>query len=199
MGKLTTFNALDFEFRTFKVRRDPTCPVCGENPTITKPIDYEQFCGVPIMDPKSQQETQEEVTRVKQKAHGSAVGLNPELDDRGLPPNYQFKPDWEVTPREVKGMLDRGEKFAFIDCRLPNEHQITHIEGTRLLPLQQLPQRFQEIADLSNQRVVVHCRSGQRSLAFAQALRQQGFKDVKSMAGGILLWNKDINPGGPQY
>jgi rhodanese-related sulfurtransferase len=36
-------------------------------------------------------------------------------------------------------------------------------------------------------------------MSFAQALRQQGFKDVKSMAGGILLWNKDVNPGGPQY
>jgi adenylyltransferase/sulfurtransferase len=47
--------------------------------------------------------------------------------------------------------------------------------------------------------VIVHCRSGSRSLQFAQLLRQQGFKNVKSMAGGILLWNKDINPGGPQY
>ena len=40
---------------------------------------------------------------------------------------------------------------------------------------------------------------GRASMSFTQALRQNGFKDVRSMAGGILLWNKDINPGGPQY
>ena len=124
---------------------------------------------------------------------------DPSLDERGLPPGYPFKSDWEITPREVKSLLDRGERFTFIDCRLPNEHQITNIAGATLLPLQQLPQRFNEIADKSNEKVIVHCRSGQRSMTFAQALRQQGFKDVRSMAGGILLWNKDVNPGAPQY
>src|SRR5262245_3085970 len=65
IGKLTFFSALDFEFRTFKLRRDPTCPVCGDNRTITKPIDYEQFCGVPILDPKSLEETRQEVQNAK--------------------------------------------------------------------------------------------------------------------------------------
>jgi adenylyltransferase/sulfurtransferase len=96
-------------------------------------------------------------------------------------------------------MLDKGEQFVFIDCRLPNEHAITHIDGTQLLPLQQLPQRMAELRGKENEKVVVHCKSGARSLQFALALRQNGFKDVRSMAGGILLWNKDINPGGPQY
>jgi adenylyltransferase/sulfurtransferase len=122
-----------------------------------------------------------------------------DLDERGLPQGYAFKQDWEITPREVKSMMDRGEIFFFIDCRLPNEHQITHIEGATLLPLQQLPQRIGELKGRENEKIVVHCRAGPRSLAFTQALRQNGFKDVKSMAGGILLWNKDINPGGPQY
>ena len=51
----------------------------------------------------------------------------------------------------------------------------------------------------ADEKIVVHCKSGGRSMQLTQMLRQQGFKDVKSMAGGILLWNKDINPGGPQY
>jgi molybdopterin/thiamine biosynthesis adenylyltransferase/rhodanese-related sulfurtransferase len=199
IGRLVTFSSMDMEFRTFKIRHDKTCPVCGDNPTITEPIDYEQFCGVPILDPKSLAETEAEVKSAKAAASGAKPQPDPSLDARGLPPGYPFKPDWEVTPREVKSMLDRGEKFVFIDCRLPNEFQITHIDGTTLLPLQQLPQRFSEIAGNVNEKVVVHCRSGQRSMTFAQALRQQGFKDVKSMAGGILLWNKDVNPGGPQY
>src|SRR6185437_4667764 len=58
IGRLVTFSSLDMEFKTFKLRKDPSCPVCGSNPTITAPIDYEQFCGVPILDPKSLAETE---------------------------------------------------------------------------------------------------------------------------------------------
>jgi molybdopterin/thiamine biosynthesis adenylyltransferase/rhodanese-related sulfurtransferase len=194
IGKLTTFAAMDLEFKTYKIRRDPTCPVCGDHPTITKPIDYEQFCGSPILDPKSLAETQEEVKKMKE-----GPKPDPSLDAQGLPPGYQFKPDWEVTPRQVKAKLDKHEPFLFIDCRLPNEHQITHIEGAKLIPLQQLAQHIGELKPHKDEEVIVHCRSGARSLQFAQVLRGQGFKNVKSMAGGILLWNKDVNPGGPQY
>jgi len=46
-GRLLLFDALAMSFRTMKLRRDPSCPVCGEHRTITKLIDYHQFCGVP--------------------------------------------------------------------------------------------------------------------------------------------------------
>jgi adenylyltransferase/sulfurtransferase len=197
IGKLTYFDAIDMEVRQFKLRRDPTCPVCGDHPTITAPIDYEQFCGVPILDPKSLAETEAEVKRAKEPA--SAKGQAPNLDPRGLPPGYRFNEDWEVTPREVKGMLDRGEKFWFVDCREPNEWQITHIKGTTLVPLQTIQEHVDEIRKHKDEKVVVHCKSGARSLKFAQILKNAGVEDVRSMAGGILLWNKDIEPGGPQY
>jgi sulfur-carrier protein adenylyltransferase/sulfurtransferase len=197
IGRLLTFNALDFEFRTFKIRRDPSCPVCGESPTITQPIDYEQFCGVPILDPKSQQETAEEVQRVKSGAPAGVTTVA--LDERGLPLDYKFDPEWEVTPREVKSMMNRNDDFVLIDCRLPNEYQITHIDGAKLIPLQVIGSRMNELTPHKDAKVVVHCRSGKRSMQFAQVLRRSGFTDVKSMAGGILLWNTDVNPGGPQY
>ena len=204
IGRLVTFSSLDMEFKTFKLRRDPACPVCGDHPTIHAPIDYEQFCGAPILDPKSLEETAAEVKHAKTATSGNGKGMtqpkpDPSLDARGLPPNYPFKPDWEVTPRDVKQMLDRKEDFYFIDCRLPNEHQITHIEGAELIPLQQMNQHADKLQKNRDRKIVVHCKSGGRSMQFTQALRQAGFKDVKSMAGGILLWNKDINPGGPQY
>jgi molybdopterin/thiamine biosynthesis adenylyltransferase/rhodanese-related sulfurtransferase len=194
IGKLVTFSAMDLEFKTFKLRRDPACPVCGEQPTITEPIDYEQFCGVPALDPKSLAETVLEAKHAK----GSPMA-DPSLDAKGLPPGYNFDETWEVTPREVKSLLDKHEKFVFIDCRLPNEFAITKIDGATLIPLQQLANRFGELKGHEEEKVIVHCRSGGRSLQFAKLLKQNGFKDVKSMAGGILLWNKDINPGGPQY
>ena len=46
LGRLLYFDALKMKFREFNLRRDPQCPVCGDSPTITEPIDYEQFCGV---------------------------------------------------------------------------------------------------------------------------------------------------------
>ncbi len=194
IGRLVTFAAADLEFRTFKIRKDPTCPVCGDHPTITEPIDYEQFCGVPILDPKSLAETEEEVSAAKGKPKA-----DPSLDERGLPPNYAYDPAWEVTPREVKALLDKKENFVFIDCRLKNEYAITKIDGATLIPLQEITARFGELKGKENEKVIVHCRTGGRSMQFAKLLKQNGFKDVKSMAGGILLWNKDINPGGPQY
>jgi adenylyltransferase/sulfurtransferase len=49
-GQLVLFDALDARFRQVKVHKDPDCPVCGENPTVTELIDYEQFCGIPHSD-----------------------------------------------------------------------------------------------------------------------------------------------------
>ncbi|MBM3879190.1 MAG: molybdopterin-synthase adenylyltransferase MoeB [Verrucomicrobia bacterium] len=46
LGRLLLFNALELRFRELKLRRDPACPLCGDRPTITQLIDYQQFCGV---------------------------------------------------------------------------------------------------------------------------------------------------------
>src|SRR5687767_1184697 len=77
IGRLVTFSAMDMEFKSFKLRADPTCPVCGTNPTITEPIDYEQFCGVPALDPASLAETKREVHDAKAKASAPAGGAKP--------------------------------------------------------------------------------------------------------------------------
>ena len=47
VGRLVLYDALDMTFRELKLRRDPECPACGENPSITELIDYDQFCGLP--------------------------------------------------------------------------------------------------------------------------------------------------------
>jgi adenylyltransferase/sulfurtransferase len=46
VGKLLTYDALSNSFRTLKMRRDHECPLCGEHPTVTELIDYEQFCSL---------------------------------------------------------------------------------------------------------------------------------------------------------
>lgn len=125
------------------------------------------------------------------------------LDERGLPVGTQLHPTLEITPRETKALLDaraKGEEdFVLIDCRLPNELLITKIDGAEHIPLQQIQLHAEKLKGWRDKKTIVYCRSGGRSLQFAQILKQNGFEDVKSMAGGVLLWNKDINPGGPQY
>jgi len=47
VGRVILYDALEMKFRELKLRRDRECPVCGDNPTVTELIDYEQFCGLP--------------------------------------------------------------------------------------------------------------------------------------------------------
>lgn len=62
IGRLLMFDALAMEFREMRIEKDPSCPVCGEHPTITELIDYEQFCGVPFPEkPAAQSEELEAV------------------------------------------------------------------------------------------------------------------------------------------
>lgn len=126
------------------------------------------------------------------------------LDENGLPAGYRLDPEREITPRQLKARMDAGTQpgkdLLLIDCRREDEWEITRIEGATLIPLQELPELFDDhLAGHEDDEVVVYCRSGRRSLDFVASLRRSGFTNAKSMAGGVLLWNRDINPGGPQY
>ena len=50
VGRLLLFDALEMSFRTLSVRKNPDCPICGDNPTVKELIDYEEFCGIPSPD-----------------------------------------------------------------------------------------------------------------------------------------------------
>src|SRR5205807_534773 len=57
IGRLLLFNALKMQWRELKLRKDPKCPICGENPTIKELIDYQEFCGIPKLGEHSVEET----------------------------------------------------------------------------------------------------------------------------------------------
>lgn len=122
----------------------------------------------------------------------------PALDDQGLPRGYPFRPEFEVTPREVRERLKKGEIF-FVDCRGPAEAAAARIEGAKLIPLDVLAGKAEEIEEEAAGRpIVVHCHMGGRSLKAALFLKGRGL-DAKSMAGGIDLWARDIDPSLPRY
>jgi sulfur-carrier protein adenylyltransferase/sulfurtransferase len=56
IGRLVSFDALKLRFKEFKIRKDPSCPICGEHPTIHELIDYDQFCGIPQADAEAAKE-----------------------------------------------------------------------------------------------------------------------------------------------
>jgi adenylyltransferase/sulfurtransferase len=68
VGRLLLYDAMNMRFRELKLRRDPECPVCGDHRTITKLIDYEQFCGIPAQpEPAAAVQGDIDPTEVKQK------------------------------------------------------------------------------------------------------------------------------------
>jgi len=149
IGRLLYVDALKMKFREFNLRRDPQCPVCGDSPTITKPIDYEQFCGI------------EPATAIP-----------------------------TVSVRELKQKLDARENFQLVDVREPLEYEMANIDGAKLIPLGELPDRMKE---LDRERLtIVHCHTGQRSAQAVRILREAGFSNVFNLEGGIAKWADEM-------
>ena len=119
----------------------------------------------------------------------------------GLPPHYPFRRDDEVTPREVAA-LSPGTA-VLVDVRTQAEAEICRLAGSRLFPLQSLEARIDELkAELDDdldRPLVVYCHHGRRSLTATFMLRAAGFRNVRSLAGGIHLWAADIDRAMPTY
>ncbi|HZT74580.1 MAG TPA: molybdopterin-synthase adenylyltransferase MoeB [Terriglobales bacterium] len=103
----------------------------------------------------------------------------------------------QVTPRELKQELDRGEDVFILDVREPHEFDICRIPGALLIPLGQLPARLNELDPQRN--IVAHCKMGGRSAKAVAFLQQQGFTNVRNLAGGILAWSDQVDPSVPKY
>lgn len=110
-----------------------------------------------------------------------------------------FDPQWEVPVHEVKRMLDVGESFVLLDVREVEEHQVASIPQAKLVPLSTFATQLPHLLEHADDKVIVHCHHGQRSFNATAFLRQQGFEDVKSMAGGIDAWALEIDPTVPRY
>lgn len=161
IGRLLLFDALAMRFRELKLRKNPDCPVCGGHPTVTKLIDYLQFCGI--------------------------RGEEAPAPETNLP---------EITPRELKTRLDRGDDLFILDVREPHEFQICNLGG-RLIPLGDLSRRVSELD--SSLEIVAHCRSGKRSAEAVEFLRKAGFRKIWNLKGGILAWSDEVDPTVPKY
>ncbi|MCC7450651.1 MAG: molybdopterin-synthase adenylyltransferase MoeB [Anaerolineae bacterium] len=115
IGRMILYDALEMTFDTIKLRKNPNCPVCGEHPTITELIDYEQFCGVPAHD-RSDFKEKNVQNQVK-----------------------------SITVAELKARMDAGQDVVIVDVREPHEWEISELEGSLKIPKGQVMARAAEI------------------------------------------------------
>lgn len=163
IGRLLLVDSLAMRFRELKLRKNPDCPVCGTHRTITKLIDYQQFCGIAPEPAKAPAEK------------------------NGIP---------QLTVKELKKRIDRGEAPYIIDVREPFEYAIANIGG-KLIPQNDVPQRLAEID--RDREIIVQCKSGGRSQKIAEFLKQSGYPRVVNLAGGILAWADEVDPAVKKY
>jgi adenylyltransferase/sulfurtransferase len=162
INRFLLFDAWTMKFREFKLRKDPKCPVCGENPTIKELIDYEEFCGM--------------------AAHQA-------------PPRSKLD---EISATELNARRLRGEQIQIIDVREPHEFEIARIPGTKLIPLNHVVGRMNEINQEAE--TIVHCKGGVRSAKAIEALKRAGFQGrLVNLKGGITAWSEDVDPRVPKY
>jgi adenylyltransferase/sulfurtransferase len=163
INRLLLFDAWSMKFREFKLRKDPKCPVCGEEPTVKELIDYEQFCGITPQH---------------------AAPSEPKLE--------------EITATELNARRLRGDRIQIIDVREPHEFDIAKIPGTKLIPLNHVVTRMNEIDP--EVETIVHCKGGVRSAKAIQALKRAGFSGrLINLKGGITAWSEDVDPRVPKY
>jgi adenylyltransferase/sulfurtransferase len=177
IGRLLLVDALGMSFRTLKLRKNPDCPVCGPNPTVTALIDYDQFCG--IAPPAA-------VGPLEVSSHGKVADAA--VVD-GIP---------QMSVEEFKARRDAGTAPFLLDVREPHEYDIVNL-GAPQIPVGSIESRLNEIPVAKDAEIVVHCKSGARSQKASLALKAAGFTNVHNLAGGILAWADRIDTSLPKY
>jgi len=177
IGRLLLVDALGMSFKTLKLRKNPDCPVCGPNPTVTALIDYNQFCGISAPT---------EVGPLEVSSHGATADL-PIVD--GIP---------QMSVEQFKARRDAGTAPFLLDVREPHEYAIVDM-GAPLIPVGELAQRLHELTFPKHTEVVIHCKSGARSQRAALILKENGYSNVTNLAGGITAWADRIDKSLPKY
>jgi sulfur-carrier protein adenylyltransferase/sulfurtransferase len=174
IGRLLLFDALRLSWRELRLRRNPECPVCGDEPTVTELIDYDVFCGIEPADAAGE---------------SALAGAAGEAADVPL----------EIGVAELKERLDTGEAVDLVDVREPFEWRIANLGdyGARMIPMREVASRLGEMDP--DREVIVYCRSGARSGDVVRYLRDQGFARARNLRGGVLAWREEIDPSFPRY
>jgi adenylyltransferase/sulfurtransferase len=170
VGRLLLYDALSMTFDEVFLRKNPNCPVCGENPTVTELIDYEQFCGMPAHD---------------RSLYGAVEDGGEDVD--------------QITPQALKQRLAAGDILQIVDVREPHEWEIANLAnlGAVLIPQGEILEHMGEL-DMTRD-IIVMCRSGVRSANVIRELQKHGFQRLLNLEGGINEWAREVDERLPVY
>ncbi len=170
VGKLVIYDALELEWRKLKVRKDPNCALCGDNPTVTGLIDYETFCGA-----------------ISEEAADAAVDAT--ISVTQLASMIKEK---EEGSRDFL-LVDVREPAEAEINHIPGAVLIPKGEFLNGNALGQLPS-----VDSGTQ-IVLHCKSGVRSAECLAVLKGAGYDDAVHVGGGVVAWVNQVDPSQPSY
>lgn len=130
-------------------------------------------------------------TYVKKKHLPKAA---PSTDDAILP----FDPaEYSISPQRLKRLMDEGGDIVLLDVREEWEYRIVHLNDAKRIPIGELAQGVNELNPYAE--IVVYCHRGLRSLDAACLMQQLGFKNVKSLVGGIDEWARVVDSNLQRY
>jgi rhodanese-related sulfurtransferase len=105
--------------------------------------------------------------------------------------------DYEISATEAAALIKEGNA-RLIDVREPWEFATAKVEASELIPMGDVPARAHQELD-PEERLVIMCHHGMRSMNVAVWLRSQGFEQAQSLRGGIDAWAAEVDPGVPRY
>lgn len=169
VGRLLVFDALAMKWNELRLSKNPDCPICGKNPTITEICESNQFCYA------------------KEPGERTMEELNNQDEE-------------ELNPLDLMEIMKKkGNDFLLLDVREPAEYAIARIEGAKLIPLAELPDRIKELEEYRNSTIVIYCHHGMRSLNAVGYLQENEFSSLKNLKGGIDAWSLLVDPSVPRY
>jgi rhodanese-related sulfurtransferase len=125
-----------------------------------------------------------DVPLIAAAAAAPASGASPAADPPGPPAGVRA----DVDVATLKQRLDADPALVLVDVRTPGEYEAGHVPGARLLPIQELESRVEELRPLQDREIHVICQSGGRSSRAADELVQAGFPRVTNVKGGTAAW-----------
>jgi len=103
----------------------------------------------------------------------------------------------QLSASELKKKMDQGEQLFLLDVREPHEFKYACITNSILIPLNQVPQRLDELD--TDQEIIVICHHGMRSQQAAAYLDHSGFRNIANLQGGIDAWSRECDSSVPRY
>jgi rhodanese-related sulfurtransferase len=103
----------------------------------------------------------------------------------------------EITPQELKELLQEKNDIILLDVRQTNEYEICHIRGSTSMPFETIPHEIDQFSYDDN--IITICHHGVRSLNACMQLKKMGYKNVRSLKGGLEDWAQICDPTMKRY